>query len=94
MEGKEEIPGKKYDIICGKNEYVLEEGLFPNKFKHLSKHSCTLCDIYKLGNLRVLRRFTQNTREVWVHPDIEALPHLSADNKAMSEIVNVKKSTY
>ena len=107
MEGKEEItcmhymfdelfreynPNKTYDIICGKNEYVIEEGLFPNKFKLATNRECTLCDKYQLENFREIRRNVQNTRDVWIHPDIGTLLRLSADNKATSEIMNVMKS--
>ena len=61
------------DIICGKNEYVIEEGLFPNKFKLATNRECTLCDKYQLENFREIHLNVQNTRDVWIHPDIGTL---------------------
>ena len=83
-------PEKRYDIICGCNEYVETEGLFPAKLKTAQNRKCVLCDKYGLRDSRILRKNFQGTRDVWVHPRMKNCLLSGADNKNMKYQSNVK----
>ena len=80
---------RKFNIACGKNEYVESEGVFPNRLKKLKNRHCTLCDKYKLSDSRQLFPNPQNTREILVHPDMEVHIVGGADEKNVGLQFNV-----
>ena len=86
-------PNSKYDGVCGENEFLKSEGLFPENLKHARNRQCVLCDKYKIHNSRVRKLNRQETRTIWVHPDISVLMYLGADAKNVWLQYNLK-ATY
>ena len=85
-------PDEKYDVVCGMNEYIQSEGLFPKALRSENKHRCVLCSKYKLKDSRTRRRNWENTRDIWVHPNLKTLLLSGADSKNLKYQQNLKAS--
>ena len=53
-------PNEKYNV-CGMNEYIQNEGLFPKSLRSENKCCCVFCSKYKLKHSRTRRRNWENT---------------------------------
>ena len=81
-------PNRRYDVICGLNDYDISEGYFPAKMKNPGNRVCVLCTKYGLMTSRVLRQNVDGN--VWVHSNLKNVIFSGADTKNQKYQSNVK----